>query len=120
LDILSWHYVGIKQSTLSIVGRLVVTHQGQRREEKRREEKRREEKRREEKRSRVGYGHVEREEKGGGRRKVRDESKRGKNLREQRGQAAPFIVGWATLLLPGNCGEEHTWLCQITVGVEPT
>jgi hypothetical protein len=30
--------------------------------------------------------------------------------RERRGQAAPFIVGWATLLLPGNCGEEHTWL----------
>jgi hypothetical protein len=22
----------------------------------------------------------------------------------RRGQAAPFIVGWATLLLPGNCG----------------
>ena len=30
--------------------------------------------------------------------------------RERRGQTAPFIVGWATLLLPGNCGEEHTWL----------
>jgi hypothetical protein len=27
-----------------------------------------------------------------------------------RGQAAPFIVGWTTLLLPGNCREEHTWL----------
>jgi hypothetical protein len=23
------------------------------------------------------------------------------------GQATPFIVGWATLLLSGNCGEEH-------------
>jgi hypothetical protein len=30
--------------------------------------------------------------------------------RERRGQTAPLIVGWATLLLPGNCGEEHTWL----------
>jgi hypothetical protein len=29
---------------------------------------------------------------------------------KSRGQAALFIVGWATLLLPGNCGEEHTWL----------
>jgi hypothetical protein len=30
--------------------------------------------------------------------------------RGRRGQAAPFIVGWAILLLPGNCGEEPTWL----------
>jgi hypothetical protein len=30
--------------------------------------------------------------------------------RERRGQAAPFIVGWATLLFQGNCGEEHNWL----------
>ena len=45
------------------------------------------------------------------RRRARDESKKGESLkRERRGQAAPFIVGWATLLLPGNCGEEHTWL----------
>ena len=28
--------------------------------------------------------------------------------RERRGQGAPFIVGWATLLLLGNCGMEHT------------
>jgi hypothetical protein len=43
------------------------------------------------------------------RRRARDESKKGESLkRERRGQAAPFIVGWATLLLPGNCGEEHT------------
>jgi hypothetical protein len=42
-------------------------------------------------------------------RRARDESKKGENLK-RRGQAAPFIVGWATLLLPGNCGEEHTWL----------
>ena len=30
--------------------------------------------------------------------------------RERRGQAASFIVGWATLLLQGNCGKKHTWL----------
>jgi hypothetical protein len=50
---------------------------------------------------------------GRGRRRARDENKRGKSLRERerRGQAAPFIVGWATLLLlPGNCGKEHMWL----------
>ena len=30
--------------------------------------------------------------------------------RERRGQASPFIVGWATLLLLDNCGEKHAWL----------
>jgi hypothetical protein len=52
-------------------------------------------------------------ERGGGReiRRARDESKKGESLkRQRRGQASPFRVGWATLLLPGNCGEEHTWL----------
>jgi hypothetical protein len=45
------------------------------------------------------------------RRRTRYESKKDERLkREKRGQAAPFIVGWATLLLPGNFGEEHTWL----------
>jgi hypothetical protein len=44
-------------------------------------------------------------ERGGAR---EQESKRARD--RGRGQAAPFIVGWATLLLPGNCGEEHTWL----------
>ena len=39
------------------------------------------------------------------RRRARDESKKGESLKSERwGQAAPFIVGWATLLLPGNCG----------------
>jgi hypothetical protein len=39
--------------------------------------------------------------------------------KERRGQAAPFIVDWAILLLSGNCGEEHTWLySQVTVGLE--
>jgi hypothetical protein len=39
------------------------------------------------------------------------ESKKGESLkRERRGQAAPFIVGSAILLLPGNYGVEHTWL----------
>jgi hypothetical protein len=39
------------------------------------------------------------------------ESKKGKSLkRARRGQAGPLIVGWAIRLLPGNCGEEHTWL----------
>jgi hypothetical protein len=43
------------------------------------------------------------------RRRVRDESKKGESLtRVRRGQAAPFKVGWAILLLPGSCGEEHT------------
>lgn len=45
------------------------------------------------------YGHMEGGEGMGG-------GTRGK--RERRDQAAPFIVGWATLLLPGNCGKEHT------------
>jgi hypothetical protein len=45
------------------------------------------------------------------RRRARDESKKGESLkRERRDQAVPVIVCWATLLLPGNCGEEHTWL----------
>jgi hypothetical protein len=46
-----------------------------------------------------------------GRRKTKVESK-SKSLREReetrererRGQAAPFIAGWTTLLLPGNVG----------------
>ena len=39
------------------------------------------------------------------------ESKKGKSLKRERwGQAASLIVGWAIWLLPGNCGEEHTWL----------
>jgi hypothetical protein len=29
-----------------------------------------------------------------------------RSKRERRGQAAPFIVGWHTWLLPGNCGAE--------------
>jgi hypothetical protein len=59
----------------------------------------------------AGHGHVERGGGVGGRRRARDESKKGESLkRERRGQAAPLIVGWATLLLSGNCGEEHTWL----------
>jgi hypothetical protein len=58
----------------------------------------------------TGYGHVERGE-GRKRRKAREESKKGESLkRARRGQAAPFIVGWTILLLPGNYGEEHTWL----------
>ena len=45
------------------------------------------------------------------RRRAREESKKGESLkRASRGQADPFIVGWAILLLPGNYGEEHTWL----------
>jgi hypothetical protein len=47
-----------------------------------------------------------------GREKVKSErQEREQELkRERRGQEAPFIVGWATLLLPGNCGEKHTCL----------
>jgi hypothetical protein len=45
------------------------------------------------------------------RRRARDESKKDESLkRARRGQAVPFIVGWAILLLPGNYGEEHIWL----------
>jgi hypothetical protein len=33
-----------------------------------------------------------------------------RDKRERRGQADPFIVSWATLLLPCNCGAGHTWL----------
>jgi hypothetical protein len=39
--------------------------------------------------------------------------KKGESLkRERRGQAAPFIVGWAILLLPGNCGGGVNPKCQ--------
>ena len=43
------------------------------------------------------------------RRRARAESKKGESLkRVRRGQAAPLIVGWAILLLLGNCGEESS------------
>ena len=55
-------------------------------------------------------GHDQRRE-GGREREGGLESKKGESLkRARRGQAAPLIVDWAILLLPGNCGEEHTWL----------
>jgi hypothetical protein len=67
------------------------------------------ERKREGRRRETGHGHVgEGEERR--RRRARDENKRGESLRERRGQTAPFIVGWAILLLQGNCWEEHTWL----------
>jgi hypothetical protein len=49
---------------------------------------------------------------GRGRKRARGLEKQEKQEleRERRGQAAPLIVGWATLLLSSNCGEEHTWL----------
>jgi hypothetical protein len=57
----------------------------------------------------TGHGQVERGEKG--EREGGLESKKGESLkRVRRGQVAPFIVGWTILLLPGNYGEEHTWL----------
>ena len=41
------------------------------------------------------------------------ESKKGERLkRARRGQAAPLIVGWAILLLPGNCGGGVQPECQ--------
>jgi hypothetical protein len=47
------------------------------------------------------------------------ESKKGEGLkRARRGQAATLIVAWAILLLPGNCGEEHTCYSQATVEME--
>ena len=33
-----------------------------------------------------------------------------RDKRERKGQAAPFIVGWATLLLPGKCGGGGAYL----------
>jgi hypothetical protein len=59
---------------------------------------------------------VERKREGRGRKRAKGLEKQ-ELKREKRGQAAPFIVGWATLL-PGNYGEEHTWLLPGTVGVE--
>jgi hypothetical protein len=51
----------------------------------------------------------ERGKRGGeGEQKVRVGAKELK--RERRGQTASSIVGWATFLLPGNCGEELYWL----------
>jgi hypothetical protein len=65
----------------------------------------------------TSHGHLERRVEGRERRRSRDESKKGKSLkRERRGQAATFIVGWATLLLPGNSGAEHTWLLSGNCG----
>jgi hypothetical protein len=55
----------------------------------------------------ASHGHVER--RGKREREGRLESKRGKSLeRERWRQAAPLIVGWAILLLLGNCGEESS------------
>jgi hypothetical protein len=51
-----------------------------------------------------------REEEKESERRAKRQEERQELKRERRGQAAPFIVGWATLLLPGNCGEEHTWI----------
>jgi hypothetical protein len=28
----------------------------------------------------------------------------------EEGKSSPSYSAWAILLLPGNCGEEHTWL----------
>jgi hypothetical protein len=55
------------------------------------------------------WPHGERGE--GKERRVREESKNSESLkRVRRGQTAHLIEGWAILLLPGNYGEEHTWL----------
>ena len=39
-----------------------------------------------------------------GNKRVGEKHEGSRSKRERRGQAAPFIVDWATLLLPGNCG----------------
>jgi hypothetical protein len=68
------------------------------------------ERKREGRKREAGHGHVERESKGGGLGE-REMRMRGKCLRErEEGPSSPFIVGWAILLLQGNCWEEHTWL----------
>jgi hypothetical protein len=46
-----------------------------------------------------------------GKREEGIESKKAEGLkRVMRSQAAPLIVGWTVLLLPGNCEEEHICL----------
>jgi hypothetical protein len=58
-------------------------------------------------------------ERGGKGRKRELESKEGVgSKRARRGQTAPLIVGWTILLLPGNSGEEHTWLQSGNCGGE--
>jgi hypothetical protein len=42
----------------------------------------------------------------GGSQERTEREQESKSKREQRGQAAPFIVSLAHLLLPGNCGAE--------------
>ena len=61
---------------------------------------------------------MERGRKGEGERER--EKKKGESLKTRRGQAAPFIVGWAILLLPGNYEEVGgiPGYSQVTVGVE--
>ena len=52
----------------------------------------------------ASHGHVEREK--GGREREQEVRVREQELeRERRGQTAPFIVGWATLLLQDYCGD---------------
>jgi hypothetical protein len=65
------------------------------------------EKKREGRESKISHCHI-----WVGRRRARDENKRGESLRERErmGQAALYIVGWAILQLQGSYGEEHTWL----------
>jgi hypothetical protein len=58
---------------------------------------------------------VERGKKMRVKRRVKGESKskslrERRDKRERRGQATSYIMGCATLMLPGNCGEEHIWL----------
>jgi hypothetical protein len=48
---------------------------------------------------------MERGEKGGGGGSKRAREK-AREARDRRGKVTPFIVGWATLLLQGNCGGE--------------
>jgi hypothetical protein len=50
-------------------------------------------------------GHVERGGKGGREGRL---DMRVKKVRK--GSSSPFYSGLATLMLLGNCGEEHTWL----------
>jgi hypothetical protein len=88
---------GLDEQRQSMVLELYCRRAGRKREGRKRERGR--------PRSRGKWGE------GRERRRARDKSKKSESLKKERkGQVAPFILGWATLMLLGNCGAEHTWL----------
>ena len=86
---------GLDDQRQSMVLELYYRKAGRRREGRKRE---------------AGHGHVKSGEKGKSLEGVLESKKSESLKRARRDQAASHIVGWTILLLPGNCGEEHTWL----------